>query len=72
MKKVGKNYIMSFFPEETMQRIRFLHFKIKHIEEAIEKEDEVISLDELNLVLEYTMILNINYGAESHKKIIKL
>ncbi|MFX0070326.1 MAG: hypothetical protein ACFFAO_04470 [Candidatus Hermodarchaeota archaeon] len=62
---------MSFFPDETMQRIRFLHYSIKKLEEAIEKEEEEFSLDELNLVLEYTMILNINYDKENHKKILK-
>ncbi len=62
---------MSFFPEETMQRIRFLHFKIKHIEEALKKEEESFSLDDLNLILEYTMILNINYGSENHNKILR-
>jgi len=62
---------MSFFPDETMQRIRFLHYSIKKVEEALEKEEEDYSLDDLNLVLEYTMILNINYKNESHKKILK-
>ncbi|MFX0141146.1 MAG: hypothetical protein ACFFDN_46335 [Candidatus Hodarchaeota archaeon] len=59
----------SFFPEETMQRIRFLHFKIKHLEDAIENDAD-FSLDDLNLVLEYTMILNVIYK-ENHKKILK-
>ncbi len=62
---------MTFFPEETMQRIRFLHFKIKHLEEALEKEDEAYSLDDLNLVKEYTIILNVNYKNENQKSIIK-
>ncbi|MBD3255398.1 MAG: hypothetical protein GF383_09910 [Candidatus Lokiarchaeota archaeon] len=63
---------MSFFQEEeTLQRIRFLHFKIKHIEEALDKEEEDLSLDELNLVLEYTKILNVNYGNENHKQLLK-
>ncbi len=62
---------MSFFDEETMRRIRFLHFKIKHLEEALEKEDEAYSLDDLNLVKEYTIILNVNYKNENQKGIIK-
>ncbi|TFF90191.1 MAG: hypothetical protein EU548_04290, partial [Promethearchaeota archaeon] len=62
---------MSFFPEEIMQRIRFLHFKIKHLEEALEKEEESFDLDDLNLINEYTMILNVDYHNKSHKSILK-
>jgi len=60
-----------FFQEELMQRIRYLHFKIKKLEEALEKSEENFTLDDLNLVLEYTRILNINYEKESHLKILK-
>jgi hypothetical protein len=59
------------FDEETMRRIRYLHFKIKHIEGALEKEDEQFNLDDLNLILEYTKILNINYENRNHKEILK-
>ncbi|TFG08570.1 MAG: hypothetical protein EU539_02025 [Promethearchaeota archaeon] len=59
------------FSEEERMRIRYLHYSIKKLEEAIEKEEEEFSLDDLNLVLEYTMILNINYENESHQKILK-
>ena len=62
---------MTFFSEEQMQRIRFLHFKLKHLEEALNKEDEDFSLDDLNLALEYTLLLNVNYKMENHQKIIK-
>jgi hypothetical protein len=62
---------MTFFPEELMQRIRYLHFSIKKIEDALEKEDEQFTLDDLNYILEYTKILNINYQTESHKKILE-
>jgi len=62
---------MTFFPEEVMQRIRYLHFSIKKIEDALEKEDEHSNLDDLNLILEYTKILNINYNNENHKEILK-
>ncbi len=62
---------MPFFTNiEEVQRIRFLHFKIKHLEEALTKEEETFTLDDLNLVLEYTMILNTNYREESHKRIL--
>ncbi len=62
---------MTFFTDEIMQRIRYLHYKIKKIEEALEKEEESFSLDDLNLVLEYTKILNINYQNEDQYKILK-
>ena len=62
---------MSFFSEEVSQRIRYLHFSIKHLEEAMNKEDEHFSLDDLNLVLEYTKILNLNYENQNHQKILK-
>lgn len=65
------DFIMTFFTEELMQRIRYLHFKIKKIEDALEKKDEHFSLDDLNLILEYTKILNINYKNETHKEILK-
>ncbi|TFG22281.1 MAG: hypothetical protein EU529_10975 [Promethearchaeota archaeon] len=60
-----------FFPESKMQRIRFLHFKIKHLEEALEKEDEDFTIDDLNLILEYTMFLNVNYKDGNHKRILE-
>ena len=63
---------MPFFDEETSQRLRFLHFSIKNkIEDALNKEEEDISLDDLNLILEYTMILNVNYKNENHQRILK-
>ena len=62
---------MPFFAEEVLQRIRYLHFKIKKIEEALEKEEENFTLDDLNLVLEYTKILNINYQNEDQVKLLK-
>ncbi len=62
---------MPFFDEETLQRIRYLHYKIKHLEEALEKEDEEFGLDDLNLVKEYTIILNVNYKDENQKKILQ-
>ena len=62
---------MTFFDQSTMQRIRYLHFKTKHIEDALDKEDEHFNLDDINLILEYTMILNINYQNQSHKKVLE-
>jgi len=62
---------MTFFDESQMQRIRYLHFKTKHIEDALDKEEEHFSLDDINLILEYTMILNINYQTQNQKKILE-
>ena len=53
-----------------MQRIRFLHFKIKKLEKTL-KRDEDFNLDELNYVLDYVKILNINYKTQSQIKIFK-
>jgi hypothetical protein len=60
-----------FFNEETSMRIRYLHFNIKKIEDAIVKEDEYFTLDDLNLVLEYTKALNRNYQTTNHKEILE-
>ena len=63
--------ITPFEDEDIKRRIRYLHFKIKHLEEALEKADESFSLDDLNLILEYTRILNINYQNIDHSKILR-
>jgi len=60
-----------YFEVEDLRRIRYLHFKIKKIEEAIEKEEEYFNLDDLNLVLEYTKALNRNYQTKNHGEILK-
>ena len=62
---------MPFFTDVVMQRIRYLHFKIKKIEEALDKEEENFNLDDLNLILEYTKKLNINYQNEDNVRILK-
>ena len=69
--KTDKLPIKTFFPEEIVQRIRFLHFKIKHIEEALVKEHEDFKLEDLGYVLDYVRILNINYKTQSQIKIFK-
>lgn len=61
----------TFFPGEIMQRIRFLHYKIKHIEEALRKEHEDFKLDDLGYILDYVRILNVNYKTQSQIKIFK-
>jgi hypothetical protein len=67
-----KDFNMTFFADELMQRIRYLHFKVKHLEDALGREDEHFSLDDLNLILEYTKILNVNYKNENHKELLKV
>ncbi|MEJ2295341.1 MAG: helix-hairpin-helix domain-containing protein [Candidatus Lokiarchaeota archaeon] len=59
-----------FFTEETMQRIRFLHFKIKHLETNIQRNED-FSFSELNYIIEYIKILNVNYKTQSQIKLLK-
>lgn len=60
---------MPFFKEEEMQKIRFLHFSIKKLEEKI-KNNEHFTIDDLNNVLEYSKMLNTNFGTYNHARII--
>ena len=62
--------LKTFFRQETMQKIRFLHFKIKNLEDALWKNDD-FSFSELNFALEYIKVLNINYKNQSQIKILK-
>ncbi|MBY9021151.1 MAG: helix-hairpin-helix domain-containing protein [Candidatus Lokiarchaeota archaeon] len=66
----SSSILKTFFPLETMQKIRFLHYKIKNLEEALWKNRE-FSFSELNYVLDYIKILNINYKTQSQIKILK-
>ena len=65
-----KLLVKPFFSTETMQRIRFLHYKIKKLEEALQKKEE-ISFSDFNIILDYIQILNINYKTQSQIKIFK-
>ena len=69
--KRKKSPVKTFFPAETIQRIRFFHFKIKHLEKALERANEDLKLDDLNLILDYVLILNVNYKTQSQIKIFK-
>ena len=60
----------TFFPLETMQKIRFFHFKIKNLEVLLEKNED-FSFSELNNVIQYIKILNINYKTQSQIRIFK-
>jgi len=53
-----------------MQKIRFLHYKIKNLEDALWKNKE-FSFSELNNILDYIKILNVNYKNQSQIKILK-
>lgn len=60
----------TFFPPTTMQNICFLHFSIKKLEKVLEN-NEGFSFSELNNVIEYIKILNVNYKIQSQIKIFK-
>ncbi|MFW9942915.1 MAG: helix-hairpin-helix domain-containing protein [Candidatus Thorarchaeota archaeon] len=60
----------TFFSPSTMQQIRFYHFKIKKLEEVLERNED-FSFSELNNIIEYIKILNVNYKTQSQIKIFK-
>jgi hypothetical protein len=62
--------LKTFFPEETTQRIRFLHFNIKKLEEKLKRKED-FSFAELNHVIDYIKILNVNYKTQSQIRIFK-
>jgi len=62
--------LKTFFSEVTMQRIRFLHNKIKKLEQALRRE-ESFSFSELNNIIDYIKFLNVNYKTQSQIKIFK-
>jgi len=68
--KVKKQDKKPFFREEVAQKIRFLHFKIKKIEEQLDKKEIDFSVNDLNIISEYLSILNIDYKREKRRKII--
>ena len=65
------DYIKDIFTIEIIQKIRFLHFKIKKLEDSLNKKSEIASYDDLDLILEYIDLLNINYKFKSQNLIIK-
>jgi len=62
--------LKTFFTPATMQKIRFFHYKIKKLEETLER-NEKFSFSELNIILEYIKILNVNYKTQSQIRIFK-
>ncbi|MFX1349066.1 MAG: helix-hairpin-helix domain-containing protein [Promethearchaeota archaeon] len=65
------DYIKDLFSDEIIQRIRFLHFKIKKLEEKLNKQNEIVSYDDLDLTSEYIDLLNINYKVKNQNLVIK-
>ncbi len=68
--KSSASILKTFFPLERMQKIRFLHYKIKNLEESLWKNIE-FSFSELNYILDYVKILNVNFKTQSQIKILK-
>ncbi|MHA2397887.1 MAG: helix-hairpin-helix domain-containing protein [Promethearchaeota archaeon] len=62
--------LKTFFTEDTLQRIRFLHFNIKKLEEKLRRNED-FSFSELNYVIDYIKILNVNYKTQSQIRIFK-
>ncbi len=63
-------YIKDIFSEEITLRIRFLHFKLKKLEHSLDKQSEIASYDDLDLISEYIDLLNINYKSKNHNLVI--
>ncbi len=71
-KEVKIGYANKFFNEETIQRIRFLHFRIRNIEDLIKKESyKEIPPNIRDLFYEYLDILNKNYKTRNHNLILR-
>ncbi|MFW9894682.1 MAG: hypothetical protein ACFFD7_02645 [Candidatus Thorarchaeota archaeon] len=68
--KLEIGYIIDLFPEEIIPRIRFLHFKLKKLEPALDKSFEFVSLDDLDLVAQYVDLLNINYKSKNQNLVL--
>ena len=64
-------YIKDIFPEEITLRIRFLHFKLKKLELSLDKQNEIASYEDLDLISEYIDLLNINYKIKNQNLVIK-
>ena len=71
-KEVKIGYASKFFKEETIQRIRFLHFRIKNLEDLIKKASyKEIPPNIRDLFYEYLDILNKNYKTRNHNLILR-
>jgi hypothetical protein len=72
-KAKGKQKVIlkTFFSEDIMQKIRFLHYKIKSIEEIMHHTNENFKISDLNFVHQYINFLNCNYKTYSQVKILR-
>jgi len=70
IEKKKQSGLRTFFPPATLQKIRFLHYKIKKLEQTLGR-NENFSFSELNNVIDYIKILNVNYKTQSQIKIFK-
>ncbi|MFX0073770.1 MAG: helix-hairpin-helix domain-containing protein [Candidatus Hermodarchaeota archaeon] len=70
-KKKIEPVLKTFFSEDYMQKIRFLHFKIKNIEKDLDKQDINYNSDDLKQFRNYIRLLNVNYKTQSQIKIFK-
>ncbi|MHA1192272.1 MAG: hypothetical protein ACTSP9_08255 [Promethearchaeota archaeon] len=71
IKKSGIGTSKTFFTEDIMQKIRFLHYRVKAIEDLLQKRDSEIDINNLQLLHEYANFLNVNYKTQSQIKILR-
>jgi len=70
-KEIHIDYSKTFFDVETVQRIRFLHSKIKQIEKEVLRGEVDHSIKDLELFHEYITLLNLNYKIKNQNLILR-
>ena len=70
-KEIKAAAVKTFFHKDTIEKIRFLHYKIKVLEKLLEKEDLSFDTDDLKPIIDYVKLLNVNYKTQSQIKIFK-
>jgi len=70
-KEISIDYSKAFFEVETVQRIRFLHFKIKQIEKGVFRGEVDNSIKDIELFHEYITLLNLNYKTKNQNLILR-
>ncbi len=70
-KAISIYYSKAFFDLDAVQRIRFLHLKIKKLEKAIVREEGDYSIKDLELFYDYITLLNINYKTKNQNLILR-
>ena len=71
IKERDVSYCKAFFDVETIQKIRFLHLKIKKIEKQVFRGEGGYSIRDLELFHEYITLLNINYKTKNQNLILR-